>query len=86
MASVDSGSPPRFANKIRDYLKANPGALDTLEGIARWWIGVKDVNSARGEVEIALQYLEWKGVVYRNTLADGRLVFAADTGSKRRDG
>jgi hypothetical protein len=49
--------------RIVAYLAAHPQALDTLQGIARWW-----VESDPSAVEPALAQLERRGIVRRRQL------------------
>lgn len=61
----------RIADAISAYLRVNPLACDTCDGIARWWL-VTD-RFADGDVALALAWLESSAVVERVTAADGRV-------------
>ena len=43
------------------YLRANPAASDTVEGIAQWWLRGQGVNVRKATVEIALKELVTSG-------------------------
>lgn len=59
--------------QLARYLRANPLACDTLEGIAQWWLEAANVQPAR--IARALDWLEQAGVVARLRAADGQLRF-----------
>jgi hypothetical protein len=62
----------RRVAEVEDYLRRNPLACDTLEGIARWWVGDEaDVD----DIEAALNWMERHGLVERVVAADGRVRF-----------
>ena len=46
---------------IFEYLKENPNAEDTVEGIARWWLKYKKINNSVDDVALALENLTKKG-------------------------
>ena len=83
--SADLRLPPRYVKEIRAHLTANPQALDTADGIARWWIGITDLATAHEAIETALLYLEQQGVIQRKTLADGKVIFGAAQTLTRRE-
>ncbi len=49
--------------EILRYLESNPDALDTADGIARWWIGMD-----LGVVEPSLQKLTFLGILQRRVI------------------
>jgi len=53
------------------YLRANPLACDSLEGIGRWWLAAHAVS--REELEHALAWMMEHGLVEEIAAADGRL-------------
>jgi hypothetical protein len=59
--------------QLARYMRANPLACDTLEGIAQWWLGAEDVAPA--QLARALEWMERSGVVTRLPAADGQLRF-----------
>ena len=69
--------------KILDYLKHNPSAEDTLEGIAQWWLLEQQIRIERTRVQAALKRLvECKLLSVRRGV-DGRTRYRLK--SKSRD-
>lgn len=63
------------------YLRANPLASDTAEGIHRWWLG--DAHLSPSAVQQALDELARRGVLALQPAADGhrRFRLAASAGA-----
>lgn len=59
--------------QLARYLRANPLACDTLEGIAQWWLGTAGV--APLQLARALDRMERDGVVASLRAADGHRRF-----------
>jgi hypothetical protein len=57
-----SGRDEAVAAAILDHLARHPEACDTIEGIARWWLGAQ-TRATLDEIASALQALERKGAV-----------------------
>jgi hypothetical protein len=57
---------------LLDYLHSNPQACDTLDGIARWWLGGQ-WRQKTALVQDALNGLEELGVIERVEAGDGRV-------------
>ena len=53
------------------YLRANPLACDSLEGISRWWLASQVVTP--DELEQALGWMRERGLIEELVAADGRL-------------
>jgi hypothetical protein len=53
------------------YLRLNPLASDTLEGITQWWLTSKDLSQA--DLLPALERMAQAGVVESTRAADGRV-------------
>lgn len=56
---------------LANYLRANPLACDSADGICRWWLASLPVRT-----ETLLQALDWmkrNGLVEASVAADGRL-------------
>ncbi|MEO7232675.1 MAG: hypothetical protein ABJA84_00825 [Polaromonas sp.] len=66
-----SASVARIAGVLSCYLRHNPLASDTLEGIAQWWLKTEDV--ALADLACALRQLEQAGVVEASNAADGQV-------------
>ena len=61
----------RIMRALADYLKANPLASDTADGIRRWWLGTESAPSL-DEVARALETMKTMGLVRITYAADGR--------------
>jgi hypothetical protein len=59
------------AQMILAYLRRNPGAGDTLEGIVRWWLGLERIESLAAEVAQVLGDLTRQGMVRAHRCANG---------------
>jgi hypothetical protein len=59
----------KVAEAIRHYLVEHPQAMDTLEGIAEWWLLRQEIRVAVQRVERALGQLTAQG--YLETLGTG---------------
>jgi hypothetical protein len=46
-----------IARMILDYLRKNPDAGDTLEGITRWWLHLEKIESSVDGVSSVLEIL-----------------------------
>ncbi len=53
------------------YLRANPLACDSLDGISRWWLATHPVTPE--ELVQALSWMREQGLVEEIVAADGRL-------------
>lgn len=57
------------------YLQQHPQAADTLRGIANWWLPLQRYENGRQQVERALTGLVVAGVLCRETLPDGEMLY-----------
>lgn len=64
-----------LAKEIETYLLTHPDAADTIEGIAKWWIGLQRYKDMRRDVEKALEFLVRRGAVVKRKLSDGRYIY-----------
>ena len=69
--------------RIARYLRINPLASDTREGIARWWVAADGVDLAI--LDEALAWLVADGVVESVNAADGRVRYRRVTPSALND-
>ena len=69
------------AQLILAYLRRHPGAKDTVEGIARWWLLNERVEQTVDRIERALEWLiendlieenQLQGDLYSYTLKNGK--------------
>ncbi len=68
---------------ILKYLTANPGAGDTLEGIAKWWVMRQQLNDSVDAVQTALESLMTTGLIVERKAPDGRVLYFC-TQTRRR--
>jgi hypothetical protein len=57
------------------YLRDNPRACDTAEGIRRWWLS-PDVECTNDTVVLALDWMKQHDLIEMTTAADGRQRFS----------
>jgi len=60
----------RDAIKILDYLRRNPEAEDTVEGIFQWWLRIQHVERNKERVQEALSDLVDKGLVLKRSVGE----------------
>ena len=60
-----------IVSTLAQYLRVNPLACDTADGICRWWLG-EDPATAEKLVQ-ALDWMKRHGLVEELMAADGRL-------------
>ena len=60
------------AREIEQYLAAHPQALDSLEGIATWWVLRQRIRTEVGLVQAALGQLMAAGVVSAEQVGNTR--------------
>lgn len=65
----------KIADDVLDYLRAHPGAADTLEGIATWWVQTKAVSESVDIVYRVLQALKFEGLIAEKKTPDGRTLY-----------
>jgi hypothetical protein len=65
----------RLAREISLYLAERPDAVDTADGILRWWLPQRGVDATPEALHRALALLEEDGVLERRELPDGRSVY-----------
>jgi Fe2+ or Zn2+ uptake regulation protein len=69
----------KIAGDVLDYLREHPGAADTLEGIATWWVQTKLVSESVDTVYSVLQSLKSEGLVSEKKTPDGRTLYFRNT-------
>jgi hypothetical protein len=68
---------PAVAAEIVRYLRAHPDAADTVDGVARWWLGR---DAERNAIERAMALLVKRRMVEKHTLPEGTTVFRSGPG------
>ena len=74
----------QVAAAVREYLALHPDAVDTVEGIATWWIPASNREAFAPQIGLALDLLVNQGVLARRVLPDGRSVYANATKTASR--
>lgn len=64
-----------IAEDIARYLQAHPDAADSVEGIRQWWLPRVRLEEATAQIEGALEELLERGVVVRQVMPDGTILF-----------
>jgi hypothetical protein len=63
------------AEEIARYLRYHPEAADSLHGIRQWWLPQVRLHEATAQVEEALQELLGHGVIVREVMPDGTVLY-----------
>lgn len=66
------------------YLHQHPQAADTLRGIVNWWLPQQRYESNRQRIEQVLARLVEQGLVRRDTLPDGEVLYTLNKGDQPR--
>ena len=75
----------RVARDILGYLKRNPQAGDTLEGVVQWWVPQQRIYVAVQDVQRALSHLvKLRLVSRRKTTPHGPVLYVAGRKLKKR--
>lgn len=64
------------------YLQQHPQAADTLRGIANWWLPLQRYENGCRQVEYALAELVAAGVLCREPLPDGEMLYTLNNHTK----
>ena len=70
-----SGPVNTIAEEIARYLREHPDAADSLDGIRQWWLPRVRLQEATAQVEGALEELLGRGVVVRQVMPDGTVLY-----------
>ncbi len=60
---------------ILDYLRKNPNAGDTLEGISKWWLDFEKIDIKIDEVSEVLEILIKEGKVKRQVRSENKAIY-----------
>lgn len=77
MVPARVSDPAAIAEAILAYLRENPRAADTLEGICQWWFGRDRPPPPRIDVGKALELLVARGQVVQHVKSDGVVIYHA---------
>lgn len=67
---------------VLTYLHAHPQAADTLRGIVNWWLPRQRYESGYQRIEHALAALVVEGLLHRDELPDGEVLYALNRHTK----
>ena len=65
----------KFAFMILGYLKKNPNAMDTIEGITEWWILSENINLNLTNVQNALDTLLAENLIQKKSYNGQRVYY-----------
>lgn len=65
----------QISRTILDYLRGNPDAEDTLEGITDWWMKIQKIESSAREVAEALDGLVRRGLIDADCREGGKTLY-----------
>ncbi len=64
-----------IAKNILDYLRKNPDAGDTLEGICQWWIQSEFIDENVDKVADVLKSLNEEGLIKRQAIKGSHPIY-----------
>lgn len=64
------------------YLHSHPQAADTLRGIVNWWLPRQRYESSCQRIEHVLGALVAEGLLHRDELPDGEVLYALNRHTK----
>ena len=73
----DEAEVDAIATEIEHYLEKHPRSKDSLEGVRSWWLPCVPLAATSFKVERALERLIQRGVVSKELLPDGRVVYCS---------
>jgi len=74
-----------ISKEIKNYLMAHPNAVDSLEGIAKWWLTRQQYEQAVVKVKKSLDLLVAKGVISKRRITGGKVVYASTQQDNGKD-
>ena len=69
-----------LARAVSTYLATRPDAVDSADGILRWWLPQLRIEATPEDLQRALDLLVSEGAVDRRGLPDGRHVYGRARG------
>ncbi len=76
MSTSDDPVVDTIVRDIEAYLGRNPNAADNIDGIQRWWLTRNSAVFSPEQMRVALERLLASGRIKRQSLPDGRAVYA----------
>lgn len=65
----------RTPEMILNYLRKNPNAGDTVEGISRWWLEIERIDNTVDDVMKALESLLQEGSIKEHRSRGGGTIY-----------
>jgi hypothetical protein len=72
-AADDDGE---IRRSVLAYLQVHPRAADTLRGVVNWWLPQQRYENSRQRIEKVLAALVAEGLLHRDRLPDGEVLYA----------
>ena len=66
-----------IANEILDYLEIHPNSVDSIEGIAKWWLKKQRYEEALTNVQSAVGLLLTEGRMEKIVISQGKVIYSA---------
>jgi len=76
MRADDEAQVEALVVAILEHLRRNPLAADSIDGVARWWLGPAHTGATLQQVECALELLVARQAMRRLRLMDGTVLFS----------
>lgn len=76
MHADDEGVVEAVAVAITHHLQSHPLAADSVDGVARWWLGTAHAGVTVAQVERALDLLVARHAMRRLRLTDGAFLYS----------
>ncbi|MDD5267132.1 MAG: hypothetical protein PHO08_08380 [Methylococcales bacterium] len=77
MSEFNDSEVKQVADQIECYLKSHPKAADSIEGITKWWLPGRGIETSSVIVQQALNYLGSKSIVKCTTNLSGNKVYSS---------
>jgi Fe2+ or Zn2+ uptake regulation protein len=77
MTGSSDGVSTALAAEILGYMEQHPRAADRAEGIAQWWLPARRESVSLSEVRACLDELAVRGLIRRQILVDGSVIYKA---------
>lgn len=75
MQAAESETIETIAQQISEHLVLNPLAVDTVEGVAQWWLGQQGLGVHQALVQKALDLLVVRQQMICHRSLDGQLLY-----------
>jgi len=66
-----------IANEILNYMELHPNSVDSIDGIAKWWLKRQRYEEALNNVQLAVGLLLAEGKMKKTIINEGRVIYSA---------